>query len=331
MQKNNHSHKYRLESCLAGEKPDRLPIALWRHFPVADQDPQLLARMTLEFQTQYDFDLIKVTPASSYCLLDWGVKDVWKGNPEGTRDYSARVIQSPEDWLKLKVLDPKTGFLGKSLETLQLILKNRDIATPVIQTVFNPLSQAKNLAGQETLLKHLHEYPDELSRGLETISDTIQGYLLELVKLGIDGIFYAIQHAQSHLISSEEFNQFSSGYDHSILRLVQPLWLNMLHIHGTNVLFDQILDYPVQIVNWHDRETGIRLSDGLKKISGIACGGLNRDDTMLLGTPDNVGEEIQDGYNQTGGKRWIIGTGCVMMTTTPIVNIQAAKAAVLRF
>ncbi len=331
MQKNNHTHRYRLETCLSGEKPDRLPIALWRHFPVADQDPLLLARMTLEFQAQYDFDLIKVTPASSYCLLDWGVKDTWKGNPEGTRDYSTRVIKSPEDWLKLKVVDPKTGSLGKSLEALQLILQNRDSSTPVIQTIFNPLSQAKNLAGQEILLTHLHEHPAELLRGLETITETIQGYLMELVRLGIDGIFYAVQHAQSHILSSEEFNRFSSSFDHSILKAAQPLWLNMLHVHGTNVLFDQISNYPIQIVNWHDRETGINLVDGLKKIPGVACGGLSRDETMLLGSPDKVLEEIQDGYDQTGGKRWMIGTGCVMMTTTPIVNIQAAKAAVLRF
>jgi len=40
-----------------------------------------------------------------------------------------------------------------------------------------------------------------------------------------------------------------------ILSDVQDLWLNVLHIHGTNVMFDLVRDYPCQIVNWHDRET----------------------------------------------------------------------------
>ena len=31
--------------------------------------------------TQYDFDLVKVTPASSFCLRDWGAEDRWTGNP----------------------------------------------------------------------------------------------------------------------------------------------------------------------------------------------------------------------------------------------------------
>jgi uroporphyrinogen decarboxylase len=237
------------------------------------------------------------------------------------------VIHSPEDWLNLKVLDPKGGALGQSLEVLKLILNGREPATPVIQTIFNPLSQAKNLAGQETLLAHLHQYPDELAVGLETISATIQGYLMEMMKLGVDGIFYAVQHAQSQLLTPAEFQRFSIGYDLSILNTVQSLWLNMLHIHGTNVLYDQLANYPVQVVNWHDRETSIHLDDGLKKISGVACGGLSRDETMLLGSPEHVAQQIQDGYDQTGGRRWIIGTGCVMMTTTPEVNILAALHA----
>ena len=82
------THRARLEACLAGETLDRPPVALWRHFPVDDQTPQGLAASTLAFQRLFDFDLVKVTPSSSYCLQDWGSRDDWRGNPEGTR-YAA--------------------------------------------------------------------------------------------------------------------------------------------------------------------------------------------------------------------------------------------------
>jgi hypothetical protein len=36
-------HRERMQAVLAGQKPDRTPVALWRHFPVDDQEPQLLA------------------------------------------------------------------------------------------------------------------------------------------------------------------------------------------------------------------------------------------------------------------------------------------------
>ena len=115
--------RQRLESCLSQVKPDRVPVALWRHFPVDDQTPEGLAAAVLDFQRLYDFDILKVTPASSFCLKDWGAQDEWQGATEGTRAYTHRVIQTPEDWLKLKVLDPYSGFLSQQITCLQLLIK----------------------------------------------------------------------------------------------------------------------------------------------------------------------------------------------------------------
>ncbi len=108
-------HRERLQACLRGQAADRPPAALWRHFPVDDQDPHRLAAAHLAFQQSYDFDLLKVTPASSFCLKDWGVEDVWEGNPEGTRRYSRRVILSPDDWEKLPLLEPDAPHLAGQL------------------------------------------------------------------------------------------------------------------------------------------------------------------------------------------------------------------------
>ncbi|MBM3144322.1 MAG: uroporphyrinogen decarboxylase, partial [Chloroflexi bacterium] len=76
------THRQRLEICLSGEKPDRPPVALWRHFPVDDQTPEGLAAATLNYQRLYDFDFVKITPASSFCLVDWGSRDEWRGAAE---------------------------------------------------------------------------------------------------------------------------------------------------------------------------------------------------------------------------------------------------------
>ncbi|HZU87461.1 MAG TPA: hypothetical protein VFF78_08250, partial [Anaerolineaceae bacterium] len=117
------SHRQRLEICLSGNMPDRVPVALWRHFPVDDQSPDRLAAASLAFQAQFDFDFIKITPASSFCLKDWGVQDRWAGNTEGTREYTHHVIQQPEDWTSLPVLNINSGSLGAQLECLRLLKK----------------------------------------------------------------------------------------------------------------------------------------------------------------------------------------------------------------
>jgi len=73
------SKRERLEATFCGEAVDPVAVALWRHWPGDDQRPEDLAAAHLAFQQQYDFDFIKVTPASSFCLEDWGVETCYTG------------------------------------------------------------------------------------------------------------------------------------------------------------------------------------------------------------------------------------------------------------
>ncbi len=321
------THRERIETCLAGAEPDQTPVALWRHFPVDDQKPDSLARTILDFQKLYDFDLVKVTPASSYCIKDWGAQDEWRGNTEGTREYVNRVIQSPDDWGKLKVLDPYAGSLGDMLSCLKMICADLGPDVPVIQTIFNPLAQAKNLAGGETLLVHLRQNPILVDAGLKIIAESIRRFIEAASKIGIAGIFYAVQHANYQLLTEEEYLHFGKTYDLEILEMVQGSWLNMLHLHGKNVMFSLCKDYPVQVINWHDRETFPSLGEAKSLFPGVVCGGLQRERTMELGAPEHVHSEACDAILAAENKRFILGTGCVLQITTPSANIRAAIQA----
>jgi len=299
------SHRQRLEICLAGEKPDRPPVALWRHFPVDDQTPEGLAAAILKFQREYDFDLVKVTPTSSFCLKDWGIDDEWKGADEGTRDYIQRVIHAPEDW---------ETELGPD--------------TPVIQTVFSPLSQAKNLVGPEKLLVHLRQYPDAVHAGLKTITENVLSFTEAALKTGIAGVFYAVQHAQYGLLSEVEYLTFGKEYDLQSLQPAKAGWLNMLHLHGQDVMFDQVVDLPINIINWHDRETAPSLAEAKERFPGVLCGGLRRYESIVLGTPEEIKAEAQDAIEATNGTRFILGTGCVTPIMAPHGNLLAARQVV---
>ncbi|MCI0549904.1 MAG: uroporphyrinogen decarboxylase, partial [Anaerolineae bacterium] len=149
------THRERIQAAIKGEILDYPPVALWRHFPVDDQSPETLANATLHFQGNYDFDLVKVTPASSFCVKDWDVQDEWVGDTEGTRRYTQRVINDPHDWESLQVLDPTSPHLAGQLACLRLIRAGLGPDTPLLQTIFSPLAQAKNLAGDNLLLEHL--------------------------------------------------------------------------------------------------------------------------------------------------------------------------------
>jgi uroporphyrinogen decarboxylase len=321
------SHRELIQACIKGEKTDRPAVALWRHFPVDDQTPETLAAATLNFQQTYDFDIVKVTPASSFSLKDWGVDDKWMGHTEGTRAYTKRIISGPGDWERLPVLDPTSRHLAAQLACLRLIRSKLTKETPVLQTVFSPLAQAKNLAGNETLLTHLRLYPEVVMKGLQTIAESTRRFVESVLGTGIDGVFYAIQHAQASLLSLEEYKSFGLPHDLHILEPAKRLWCNMLHLHGHDNYFSLLSSYDFQIVNWHDRETSPSLAEGQKLFSGAVCGGM-RQDTLVYGDQAEVQKEAKDAIEQTRGQRFILGTGCVVPVIASHGNIIAARRSV---
>ncbi len=318
----------RLEATIRREPTDRPPVALWRHFPGDDQEAVELAASTVAFQRQYDFDFVKVTPASSFCVLDWGVEDAWLGNEEGTREYTHHPIRTPEQWYTLRRLEPEEGALGSQLRCLALIREQLGDEVPFIQTIFNPLSQAKNLVGRQDLLGHLRQDPEAVRAGLEVITDATARFIVAAREPGIAGIFLAVQHASYDLMSESEYEEFGIPFDQRLLESASGLWLNVLHLHGKRVMFDLLTDYPVQVVNWHDRETPPSLREGQTQVRGAVLGGLRQWDTMLRGSPDDVRREAEDAIQQTGGQGVILGTGCVTPITAPWANLRAARDAV---
>jgi uroporphyrinogen decarboxylase len=224
----------------------------------------------------------------------------------------------------LKALEARSGALGEQLKCLQMVVGALP-DVPVIQTVFSPLAQMKNLAG-ERLLIDLRQNTTDFKIALETITQSTVAFVGEIESTGAAGVFYAVQHATSNLLSEAEFGEFGREYDLRILEAARNYWLNVMHIHGDNVYFDAVADYPVQVWNWHDRETGPSLTDGLAKIKGAACGGIARDMVMLRGRPEDVRQQVEDAIARTKGRRYIVGTGCVTMIPTPEVNIRTAIA-----
>lgn len=320
----NWSKRKRLEAIISGQKADRIPVALWRHWPGDDQDAAALAAAHLQWQRDYDWDLLKVGPASSFSVVDWGVKDRWVGHIEGTRERTFHPIQKPSDWETLKPLDPTQGMLATQIETLRKIKEALGEEVPILATIFSPLSQAKHLAGADNMLAHLRSEPESFHRGLETITETVLRYIDLAKKAGISGIYYAIQYARYPLLNTSEFDEFGRMYDITILSEVRDLWLNMTHIHSDQIMFQHVADYPVQFVNWHDRQTGISLAEGLQHISGAASGGIDQW-SIHEEAPASALAEAADAVAQTNGSRLLLSTGCVIMTTTPLRNIRAVR------
>ncbi|NJN96292.1 MAG: uroporphyrinogen decarboxylase [Anaerolineales bacterium] len=286
-----------------------------------------LARAHLEFQQTYDFDFIKVTPSSDFMVAGYGAESRWVGNEEGTREWGPRIIQSAEDWLKLKPLDPREGLFGEVVEANKLLGETLGENVPFIQTIFNPLSQAKNLAGSR-LLAHIRQHPDAVKAGLAVLTESTLRFIDALRQsTRAAGIFLAVQHATYDLLTEAEYLDFCQPLDLQILAATEGMWFKLLHLHGVNVMFDLVAKYPVHAINWHDVETPPSLGEAMHRTDKALCGGLRQWETMLRGTPETVQAEAKAALEATGGRRFILGTGCVTPIIAPTCNIWAARKA----
>ncbi|MGH7753714.1 MAG: uroporphyrinogen decarboxylase family protein, partial [Gemmatimonadales bacterium] len=68
------TRRERLRAAVSGAEIDRPPVSLWRHFPQEDARADSLAAAHVRFFHTYQWDFLKVTPASGYYGDDWGLR-----------------------------------------------------------------------------------------------------------------------------------------------------------------------------------------------------------------------------------------------------------------
>lgn len=320
-------HWQRIEATLSGEKSDRIPVSLWRHFPECDLNAGRLVAHTLTWQRKWAFDLVKFMPSGTYGVEDWGAITAYDGAPNGAREVLKPAIDEPEDWLNLARLDVTKGVYAQQNLALQAVARELRGRVPLLQTVFSPLTTARKLAGDRAFTD-LRCNPDALEAGLRVITDVTIDFSLAALDAGAHGLFFASQLATSRHLTTDEYSQFGRRFDFEVLEALQGRSkLNMLHAHGDDIMFPMLAEYPVDMLNWHDRQTKPNLKTAATAFPKMLVGGLNEHQTILRGGPGEIAAEVNDAISQTEGRRLMIGPGCVLPLATSEANIQAVLDA----
>ncbi len=281
--------------------------------PGTDLDPEAIAQKTYEFYKTYDFDFVKTMNNGMYAVEDFGC----------TIDYSeiakggvAKLVSSPvhcaDDWKKLKVCSCDKGSNARELRHLKLVLdKLSGEEVPVIFTVFTPITIADKICGGE-LTEYLEGgYGEEVKSALEVITETTCQLAEAAISQGADGIFLASQMSSYDKCTVRQYAEFGKPYDLRVLEAAKKGWMNTLHCHGNDIMFELLKDYPVQIFNWHAWETLPDLEEAYMLTGKCLMGGLNRTDI----TKKNKGaiqNQIFQCFKELGGLHQILTPGCVI-------------------
>ncbi|MCA1670234.1 MAG: uroporphyrinogen decarboxylase [Thermomicrobia bacterium] len=316
----------RVEAALAGEAVDRPPVSLWHHFPERDQTAEALADSTLAWQEQYDNDFIKLMPPGDYATVDWGLTSEYQGSRGGTRETTHYPITTADDWRKVAPLPVDRGMHREAIEAARQTNERLGGAVPLLQTIFSPLTIAMKLSDGR-VLDHLQAEPAVVHAALAAITTVTCAMTAATLERGASGIFFATQCATTDLMTVAAYEEFGAQYDRQVLAAAGASRFTMLHIHGEQIMFDQLMDYPVHAINWHDRRTAPTLAEGARRSGKCAIGGIHEHDIATM-TPDEAAAQARDAVAATGGRHVMIGPGCVIPITTPPANIVAVIHAV---
>lgn len=319
----------RLSAALAGEPIDRVPVCLWRHWPGDDQRSADLARVHLQWQYTFDWDVMVIAPAPNYLVTGYGLTDVYEGSLEGQRTVQKHLIKRSLDWTEIRPLDPNRGDLFRQIETIRLIAEASSTdPAPLVQVVYSPLTQALRLAGRDTLLRHLRTHPDRLLSGLTTLADTTLRLVDALRRSGLAGVYY-VMDAAYELLSEAEYRTAALPFDRQILSaLPTRWWLNIGHLGGDSPMLGTVSELPLQGWNWASHTGGQDMERGRSQLRGAMLGGLARRAQLHDGTPVTVGDSIRQTLHQSGGRRLILGCDGPLLLTTPQSNILAVRDSV---
>jgi len=323
------TRRERLTAAINREPVDRVPYAVWRHFPAVDRSPAGLAQATLRFHDHYGSDFLKITPRGGYCVKAWGCVESEHVLPTGHRPCASCAVKSLEDWKRIRPLDPASadGWV-EQLETIVRLGFDRRIAdAPVLATVFSPLSIARKLSG-DRLASDVRERPELVAGAIDAIGETVMRFNELALAEGIGGIFYSIQTASQSVLDEETYARLGEPWDRRVLEAARPRsFLTIVHCHGDRLMFDRLARLPGGVWNWDDRAAGPTLAAGAALAVGAVCGGLDQVGTLRDGTPEAAVAEAEEAIAQTGGRGLIVAPGCVLMANTPDANVAAVVKA----
>lgn len=330
----------RIKAAIDGKTVDRIPCSVWMHFSKYDQDPRSLAEHQVAFNEKYDFDFIKLMPFGAYSVQDWGSKiDIY------CDQYKEPVIVKPgiacvEDYEKIYTLPGTFGTLGKTVQLAQHVSKMLKDDTPFIQTVFSPATTLKKLAYNK-LFDDMRENPKAVHTALQIITETTVNFVKENLETGVSGFFFASQLATRDFMTDELYEEFVRPYDLQVLNAYKDkTWFNVLHIHGKDIMFDEVKDYPVNVLNWHDRDTKPSLKEARERTTKAFLGGIHEVPTIIdnklsyksvlaTSTAEAIKTHVKEAIAQVDGKGIIIAPGCVCDPRTPEENLHAVREATI--
>jgi uroporphyrinogen decarboxylase len=306
------SKKERFRAAIAGEEVDHLPVSVWLHLASEHLPGVEAARLHLFYYHTYDWDYLKIMHDYRFPL------------PGGLAE-----LRTDRELEMLEPVDLQAENFKQQLELYAALLPELSEEVALIETLFDPLQTLVRACGA-SVRQVIFNHPEAGHHALEAVTQSLVTYIEELKRRGVDGLFYSINGAVQPAaggIPDARWQEFVDPYNRRILTAAQGM-LRIAHVHGNDLAFERVLDYPVEAWSWSHNNSAPSLAQ-MRKLSG-AClfGGINEIE-MAHQTEGELAADMAKAVKEAGPRKLVLGPGCTVPPDTACHLLHAARRAAL--
>jgi uroporphyrinogen decarboxylase len=298
-----------------GPGPGYVPAAFFLHFDKSAALGQPAAAKHLEYFRFTGMDFVKVQYERSFPL-----------RPD---------IKTPGDWKTLPRYD--LDFYRPQLEVVEGLVKAAGKEALVVVTLYSPFMLAGQCVGRPTLVRHIEENGDAVRKGLDTISDSLLGFVRECRNLGADGFYASTQGGEKNTFRDGAlFGKYVTPYDLLVMKEIDRTFaFNILHVCDYEAPYADLtpfLQYPGHVVSCSQRLTtgAVSLRDLAARFGRPIMGGLDRKGTIATGTDAEIRGAVEN-VLRAAPDRFILGAECTVPGETRWEGIRTAIATAHAF
>ncbi len=221
-------------------------------------------------------------------------------------------------------------FYEEPLRVVEGLVKAAKSEALVVLTLYSPFMLAGQTVGEPTLVAHLQEDPEAVKPGLETITESLLGFMRACIDLGLDGFYTSTQGGEAERFTDRSlFTSYIRPTDLAVMEEASAHCpFNILHVCDYRLPYDDLAPfaaYPGQVVN-----ASLTLTDGKLTPRQAAdlfgrpfMGGLERLGTLAHGALPEVRSAAAAVLEQAP-QRFILAADCTVPADTPWDNLREA-------
>ena len=315
-----------IKKSFKAEPTEKVPYAIWKHFPEFDKTPEGLFEAQMKFQNKFDSDIMKISVSGRAFAADFGAEVGGYDPVSGSRIGLKYPIETLEDWWNVKEIDVTKGEFGKQISAMKLVHREVEGKIPTMMTVFSPLMVASEI--DRNIVSHYRKDPQLVGEQFKLIISAMTNFVRASFDAGVDGIFLATQHFNDRLTDEERMELEFKPMKSIIKKNLKKNNFAVLHLHGDKPDYKLATKLPIDAINWHDQQTLPSLSEAREMFKGGLLGGLNAESWKDISDPLDVVSLILSVYESFKGPGLIIAPGCVIPQFVSDSTIDAAVSTI---